>query len=136
MDARGGGPANPWHDRRSPAERFRRDEAKALRALDGRPPFRQVRELVRVVHNDGSVEVDTHRCSVPWRLVGSSVTVRVSYGQFHAGAEVARHPEHPGRRERVLDRRHIAGLTPPSPAPSPELLRPLTEDEHLVGGGW
>jgi transposase len=32
-----------------PLERFRRDEAAALRPLDGRPPFRQIRELVRRV---------------------------------------------------------------------------------------
>ncbi len=33
----------------APIERFRRAEAAALRPLDGRPPFRQVRELKRPV---------------------------------------------------------------------------------------
>src|SRR6516225_11918240 len=35
-----------------PIERFRRDEASALRPLDGRPPFRQVRELIQRVQAD------------------------------------------------------------------------------------
>jgi hypothetical protein len=32
-----------------PIERFRRAEASALQAINGRPPFRQIRELVRRV---------------------------------------------------------------------------------------
>ena len=34
-----------------PITRFERDEATALRPIDGRPPFRQVRELSRRVHS-------------------------------------------------------------------------------------
>jgi hypothetical protein len=131
----------------APIERFRRDEAAALRPLNGRPPFRQIRELVRVVHSDGCVELDTNRYSVPWRLIGASVTLRVSEGGLvatHAGVEVARHAERRGRRERAVLAEHlegIVGLRQPAPAvappaPPPDLLRPLTEYEHLVGGAW
>jgi len=126
-----------------PVERFLRDEAHALRPLEGRPPFRQIRELTRQVHADGFVDVDTNRYSVPWRLIGTAVTVRISDGQLHvfqAGVEVARHAERHGRRERVIDADHRVGLLgaskPPPAAPSAELLRPLSEYEQLIGGGW
>jgi len=39
----------------APLVRFERDEAKTLRPLNGRPPFRQIRELTRVVHSDGCI---------------------------------------------------------------------------------
>lgn len=132
----------------APIERFRRDEAAALRPLNGRPPFRQIRELSRVVHSDGCVELDTNRYSVPWRLIGASVTLRVSEGEVvasHAGVEVARHAERRGRRERAVLAEHLEGivgsgrpavLPAAAPVPSPELLRPLAEYEHLVGGAW
>ncbi len=132
-----------------PAERFARDEAAALRQLGGRPPFRQIRELTRVVGSDGCVEVDTNRYSVPWRLIGAAVTLRVAGGELvasHAGVEIARHGERRGRRERAVLSEHlegIVGLARPSagaasapPAPPPELLRPLAEYERLLGGSW
>jgi hypothetical protein len=43
----------------------------------GRPPFRQVREVVRRVQADGSVDLDTNHYSVPWRLIGARVRVEV-----------------------------------------------------------
>jgi hypothetical protein len=46
-------------------ERFRREEIAALASLMGRPPFRQVREVVRRVQADGSVDFDTNHYSVP-----------------------------------------------------------------------
>ncbi len=49
-----------------PLVRFERDEKKSLNKLEGKPPFFQVRELKRVVHNDCCVEVDNNRYSVPW----------------------------------------------------------------------
>ena len=139
-----------------PIERFRREEASALRAIDGRPPFRQRRELVRRVQSDCSVEVDTNAYSVPWRLIGESVQVVVSNGRvhvLHAGQEVALHGEAAGRRQRVVEPAHfhgVVGCRPPMsgvanpahprPAPAidalPALLRPLAEYEQLVGGGW
>ena len=132
----------------APIERFRRDEAAALRPLNGRPPFRQIRELVRAVHSDGCVELDTNRYSVPWRLIGASVTLRVSAGEVvasQAGVEVARHAERSGRRERAVMAEHLDGIVgllrrpaadvAPS-TPLPELLRPLAEYERLVGGAW
>ena len=86
-----------------PIERFRREEAEALASLMGRPPFRRVREVVRRVQADGSVDLDTNHYSVPWRLIGARVRVEVAAGVmciFHAGVEVARHDERRGRRER------------------------------------
>jgi transposase len=127
-----------------PVERFRRDEAAALTPLNGRPPFRQIRELARVVHPDGCVELDTNRYSVPWRLIGASVTLRVSAGEVvasHAGAEVARHAERRGRRERAVLAEHLEGIVgllrrPAAEVAPPDLPRPLAEYEHLVGGAW
>ena len=76
-----------------PIERFRREEAKALASLIGRPPFRQVREVVRRVQADGSVDLDTNHYSVPWRLIGAQVRVEVTAGVVRIST--------PGRRSPV-----------------------------------
>ena len=135
----------------APLERFRCGEAALLRPTDGRPPFRQIRELVRRVQADCSVEVDTNAYSVPWRLIGERVAVTVSGGHVricHAGREVAVHAESGGRRQRLIEPAHFAGVagfgraavapqpTANEPAAEPALLRPLAEYERLVGGGW
>src|SRR5580693_1109233 len=95
--------------------RFHREEAAALRPLEGRPPFRQVRDLIRRVSSDSCVEVDTNAYSVPWRLIGETVRVVVAGGRVgiqHGGAEVAGHPESAGRRQRLVETSHFAGLSP------------------------
>jgi transposase len=134
-----------------PLQRFVRDEASKLQPLNGRPPFRQIRELVRKVHSDCAVEVDTNAYSVPWRLIGESVQVTVSAARvhiFHAGQLVAEHAEAAGRHRRLTDPAHFIGVsgvagpvrrptTVEEPTPrSPELLRPLVEYEQLAGGRW
>jgi hypothetical protein len=134
----------------TPLLRFEREEPAALQQLDSRPPFRQVRELVRRVQPDCAVEVDRNSYSVPWRLIGESVQVIVAQGRVHIrhrGQEVAVHAETTGRRQRILDPAHfqdVAGAARPAPgtapipttAPEPALLRPLAEYERAVGGGW
>jgi hypothetical protein len=137
----------------TPLLRFERDEAAALKALGGRPPFRQIRELVRRVQADQvwaacAVAVDGNSYSVPWRLIGESVRVVVADGRVHihhAGVEVAVHPETTGRRQRITDPAHfhgVAGLARPASTAEPtattaaELLRPLAEYERAVGGSW
>jgi transposase len=132
----------------APSERFRRDEAATLRPLDGRPPFRQLRELVRRVQADCSIELDGNSYSVPWRLIGESVQVVVAGGRLsirHAGREIATHAETTGRHQRVIEPMHFAGIIGgPRPVPRPlepgaappDLLRPLREYEQLLGGGW
>jgi len=130
-----------------PRHRFDRDEAAALRPLNGRPPFGEVRELVRRVQGDCAIELDTNSYSVPWRLVGEMVQVTVAEGQIrvsHAGHEIAVHAVTAGRRQRIVDAAHLHGLAGTArPAPEvpaaeamPTLLRPLAEYEQLVGGGW
>ena len=133
-----------------PLARFQQEEASALRPLDGRPPFCQVRELVRRVQADCAIEVDGNSYSVPWRLIGESVQVVVAVGQVrvsHAGHEVAVHPETAGRRQRIVDPTHFHGVAGVArsvgavmPAatvpPQPALLRPLAEYERAAGGGW
>jgi transposase len=137
----------------APIARFERAEAAALRSLDDRPSFQRVRELVRKVQNDCCVEVDENAYSVPWRLIGERVRVLVAGGRVtveHGHRTVASHSEHPGRRHRSIDPRHLDGIVgAPRPTPAPmvaepplpeipegELLRPLAEYEALVGGGW
>ena len=134
-----------------PLQRFVRDEASKLKPLNGRPPFRQIRELVRKVHSDCAVEVDTNAYSVPWRLIGESVQVTVSAARvcvFYAGQLVAEHAEAAGRHRRLIDPAHFSGVsgvggpvrrstTVEGPPPRlPELLRPLVEYEQLAGGRW
>jgi len=135
-----------------PLERFVREERATLRPLGGRAPWGQVRELVRRVHADACVEVDTNRYSVPWRLIGERVTVVLAAAEvtiLHAGQEIARHDELAGRRASAIDRRHLLGVVGAAPrregslpgqahpgqAPA-ELLRPLAEYEAAMGGAW
>jgi len=126
----------------APLVRFEREEAAALRPINGRPPFRQLRELVRRVQSDCSVDIDGNSYSVPWRLIGESVQVVISDGRVritHAGHEVAVHAETSGRRQRVVDAAHFHGIAVTAPAqaaPPATLLRPLSEYEQLLGGGW
>lgn len=138
----------------APIVRFDREERQALRPLNGRPPFHQLRELTRRVQNDACVDVDTNHYSVPWRLIGAEVSVVVGDNQVrihHAGIEVACHDKRLGRRERAVDRAHLHGIVPrqadpasnsdiaaasPMMLPDIELLRPLTEYEQAAGGGW
>jgi len=135
-----------------PITRFARDEAAALRPINGRPPFRQRRELSRRVQSDCAIEVDTNAYSVPWRLIGERVQVTVVDGWvriFHVSNEVAAHPEAAGRHQRLIEPAHFQGVPgfrrpggEPGPAPAPmpraepELLRPLAEYERAIGGGW
>jgi hypothetical protein len=105
------------------------------------------------VHTDACVELDTHRYSVPWRLIGESVTVVVAERQVrvvYAGQEVACHAQSMLRRATVIDRSHLVGIVgahlvgvswlpraEAAPAPAPvdaELLRPLQECEQVLGG--
>lgn len=142
-----------------PVQRFERDERQALAPLAARAPFLQVRELTRRVHSDACIELDTNRYSVPWKLIGESVTVIAAERQvrvLYAGQEVACHAQNSGRRVTVIERAHLAGivgsnlvgvswLTKPSadaslvalPTAMPaELLRPLAEYESALGGRW
>lgn len=132
-----------------PIQRFERDERQALRPLPSKAPFLQVRELVRRVHTDACIELDTNRYSVPWKLIGEQVSVVVADREvqvLYAGQEVARHAQSPLRRSSVIERSHLSGivgsqfvgsirLAPPPDAPA-ELQRDLVEYEALVGGGW
>jgi hypothetical protein len=136
----------------APIARFGREEAAALRPLAGRPPFRQLRELTRRVQNDGCVDVDTNHYSVPWALIGAPVSVVVSAGEvrvLHAGAEVARHGQRRGRRERAVDPAHLRGIVVGDAvarwreaalstvtSAGADLLRPLAEYERAAGGAW
>ena len=135
-----------------PIERFDREERSALIPINGRAPFLQVRELVRCVHSDACIELDTNRYSVPWRLIGETVTVVVADHQvriLYAGHEVACHGQSLARRTSVIDRKHLVGIVgagerPRAAAPmsvirepeAAELLRPLAEYESALGGAW
>ena len=148
----------------APRTRFERDERGMLAPLAGRPPYQQAREWVRVVSSESCVEVDTNRYSVPWRLIGETLRVRmegtqvvISYGR----KEVARHDRLAGRHARAIDAKHFEGLVgrlwrcgvglAPDEVACPDdtgflaggqgiatsvLIRPLAEYEALVGGGF
>ena len=137
----------------TPMARFVREEAAALRPLDGRPPFDPMRELIRRVKTDATIEVDTNSYSVPWRLIGETVAVTVAGGRISVRHCAARSPamQIAGRRQRAMVAAHLEGLAalgrPPfpasqpaaAPAPAlvePELLRPLSEYEEAAGGTW
>jgi len=131
-----------------PIERFRGQEATALRPLEGRTTFQPIRECVRRVHADACVELETNRYSVPWPLIGEAVTVLVDdqVRVLHGGQEVAVHHRLAGQRRASIHRQHLMGVVgaeprpkpqaPEAPAIAPSLLRPLHEYEALTGGAW
>ncbi len=135
----------------TPANRFA-EEAGRLKPLADCPAFGSCRTLERKVGDDCAVEVDGNSYSAPWRLIGERVEVTVAGGQVrlrHGAKEIAVHKLAEGRRQRVIDPAHLAGLAgaggraAPSPSgtacPPPrqaELLRPLAEYEALAGGGF
>src|SRR5690606_12654471 len=102
------------------------------------------------------VEMDTNAYSVPWRLIGERVRVLVAAETVritHAGVEVACHRRSAGRRGRIVDPVHFAGVAGAAgrtirtitdtagaetgvDAPIPILLRPLAEYEAAAGGAW
>jgi len=131
----------------TPIARFLRDEAKALTPIAGIAPFRSLRELSRVVGSDCMIEIDGNAYSVPWRLIGERVRVTVTDTviRVHYGTcEVARHAVIGGRRQRVVDPAHYAGIaannriigSEPASAPPSDLLRALADYETLIGGGF
>lgn len=140
----------------APRVRFDREEASALQPLAGRASFLATRTVMRCVGAEGTVELDTNRYSVPWRLIGTVVRVQVRDGKLHihdGSAEVATHAEVSGRRQRVLQAAHYHAMpgtvraapaiprqadpgTCDPPSSDPALLRPLAEYEALLGGGW
>lgn len=111
--------------RETPATRFARDEAGALRPLPARPmPVRQ-RRLARRVATDCFVDVDTVRYSVPFRLVRRAVEVLVGDDEvliFDGATLVARHARSNEPHARVVDAAHFDGLRraadtrPPTPS--------------------
>ena len=130
--------------RRSHASSVRRS---GFAACAGRPPFGQLRDLIRVVHADCSVTVGTNAYSVPWRLIGARVRVVVSGSRvrvYHDREVVAEHDEHHGRHGRITDRTHLEGInTGPhqsdvadEDADEPSLLRPLAEYAAVAGGSF
>jgi transposase len=133
-----------------PIERFNAKEAAALRPLEGRSTFQPIRECVRRVHADACIELEANRYSVPWRLIGETVTVLVNEQVriLQAGQEVAIHTRLAGQRRASIQREHLIGVVGseplprpqkgqlPSPAADPELLRPLQEYEAVTGGAW
>jgi transposase len=132
-----------------PLERFRQNEASALRPLEGRTTFQPIRECIRRVHADACIELETNRYSVPWRLIGETVTVLVGEQVriVHAGQEVAEHVRLAGSRRASIQREHLLGIVGAEPRLQPsgvevlaaapaELLRPLHEYEAITGGAW
>lgn len=137
-----------------PLSRFERDEKQSLNDLEGKPPFFQIREFKRVVHNDCCVEVDNNRYSVPWQLVKQQVTVQVVNDEViitQGATEIARHSLCFGKKQSSVNPEHFNGIINPAnfkgsteskikslpeQQPTYELLRPLSEYETIIGGGW
>ena len=81
-----------------PIERFERDERAALSRWRPRRRSCRCASSARRVHTDACIELDTNRYSVPWKLIGESVTVVVAERQvrvLYAGQEVACHAQNP-----------------------------------------
>jgi len=98
----------------APIDRFLREEAGALRAAKGIPPFTVGNEIVRIHHGGREVAVHAELKGRHGRIVDDA----------HLAGLV-------GTRERPV---HLA---PPRSPPAPAaLLRPLAEYEAVVGGGF
>jgi hypothetical protein len=128
----------------APPVRFTRDEATALTPLAARASFQPMREWMRRVRVDCTIELHRNWYSVPWRYLGETVRVQqqgervtITYG----ADVIAAHLLAVGTRVRRVDPAHLLGITArTSPATTREravetatLLRPLTEYAAAVG---
>lgn len=94
-----------------PIERFAREAGALVRTLD-QPSFFQALRRERVVADDWLVSIDANRYSVPWRLIGKTVSVvRVGarWQISHGGDVVAEHPVLTGRHQVQVDPTHGPG---------------------------
>lgn len=119
-----------------PIDRFDREESAALRSID-RGGFSPVRCLSRRVATDACVQVDNHAYSVPFRLIGEAVEVRVVGEQVEIwrGLErVACHARSGVRHGRTVERAHLRGIMRAAEAPvlTSALQRPLSAYAELV----
>jgi hypothetical protein len=97
------------HER--PIDRFAREAGALVHTLD-QPSFFQALRRERVVADDWLVAIDANRYSVPWRLIGKTVTVvRVGarWQISHGGEVVAEHPVLMGRHQVQVDPAHGPG---------------------------
>lgn len=135
----------------APLTRFNRDEACALRPLPAKPPFSQVRECVRKVARDGTVELDTNRYSVPWRHIDELVRVHVTDGtvtirRLKGDELLCSHTERHGGYQRVIQPQHLDGIIRSGEIVGKDVVplimcssssafsRPLSEYEAVVNG--
>jgi len=97
------------HER--PIDRFAREAEALVHTLD-QPSFFQALRRERIVADDWLVAIDANRYSVPWRLIGKTVTV-VRVGAMwqisHRGQVVAEHPVLTGRHQLQVDPAHGPG---------------------------
>lgn len=94
-----------------PIERFA-DEAAALVPTGEQPSFLQAMVRPRVVAEDWLVTIDGNRYSVPFGLIGQTVEVVRSGGQWlirHRGRLVAEHPVLAGRTQLSVHPQHGPG---------------------------
>jgi transposase len=97
------------HER--PIDRFAREAQALVHTLD-QPSFFQALRRERIVADDWLVAIDANRYSVPWRLIGKTVTVvRVgaTWQISHRGQVVAEHPVLTGRHQLQVDPAHGPG---------------------------
>ncbi len=97
------------HER--PIDRFAR-EAAALASTGEQPSFFQAMRRERIVADDWLVAIDANRYSVPWRLIGKTVSVvRVgdSWQISHRGEVVAEHAILSGRHQLQVNPAHGPG---------------------------
>jgi transposase len=125
----------------TPQQRFERDEKAELRPFSNKAPFHQIRECVRKVSRDATVELDTNRYSVPWRHIGEQVGVQVEGGEvvvrsLRDGKELGRHSENKGRRQRIVRNEHFEGIVCVSRLESTkEPVNILNEESPVKEGG-
>jgi len=97
------------HER--PIDRFAREAGALVHTLD-QPSFFHALRRERIVADDWLVAIDANRYSVPWRLIGKTVTVvRVgaTWQISHGGKLVAEHPVLTGRHQLQVDPAHGPG---------------------------
>lgn len=123
-----------------PLDRFR-EERGALLPLGSRPRYVMQVPAGRKVASDGFVDFQANRYSVPPRLVGQGVTVRLRPGGIveveHRGEVVAQHAELAGRHQVSQQAEHRPSFPGRPPAREPEppvVIRPLTVYEEVSHG--